>query len=749
MKKNYADDIQKEALNIKSTMTDEEFLSSQEYFSFLQSYIKGVLQGIKRGKLIEVNCFSDKRNSMTACTNGYTVCTNTMDANIMSMGTRAERHYANLGKVCHEIWHILFTDFAIANSKAVETNSVRPFKWYKPLPNSTPNADKIVDRINSGDKLFEAIYLKFSGIVSNILEDGYINRRGSFLMPGVPATGVRLYNRYMMRAYGTSAKIMGVDLFSSFIQLFQATYFGTPPKYDITDPEQKEKYDFCKGLLDKAETRMKEYMREHSGKRRSVLEDEIVCIFYPLLDRYIEEKKDELQQQLQNQQQSQQNQQRKGKSKPSQPQSGNSQVNSQTSQGSQGSQDSQCSQDSQSSQCSQSSGTGGLSGKDIRDILDALEDSISRNVNTTNDPSGSSKPISDSEVGDAGNDDGNDSSSDNQQSTQNSQDGAANTDSALTEAMQKAFEEVENQVCKTKAQNAVEKQHKDDLGQEMRSLLDSVGDTMRNNNSLKGYSKRFSRPDVDQRKVDQFDSIVANNNDVIETTVRMLKKILMDKCHNLYSAGYRMGRLDCKAVARSEFYQDGKIFRRKNEKELKKVAFAILIDQSGSMCGSKERSAREAAIVTEEILRRLNVPLMVVGHCVESGSFHISSFVDYDNVDNNDRYRLMETYSNGCNEDGLAIGYCCEKLLERPEDEKVLIVISDGAPSAEITDVDSMSLAIETVQKYRTKKVRIFGAVIDGNFAAIRKIYGDQTLDCTKGNLGTELVGLIHRYVAR
>ena len=244
--------------------------------------------------------------------------------------------------------------------------------------------------------------------------------------------------------------------------------------------------------------------------------------------------------------------------------------------------------------------------------------------------------------------------------------------------------------------------------------------------------------------------MIADQQETISNTVRSLKKILQEKSHNRATSGYRMGKLDVKSIAKSEYYQDGKIFKRKNEKEQKKVAFSLLIDQSGSMSGYKRTIASKTAIVLEEILRQLDVPLFVAGHCDRGCEIPIDVYVDWQQIDNNDRYRLMYTTSEGCNEDSVAISYCCQKLLERPEEEKVLIVISDGQPNGSVV-MDSMSAAVEVVQKYRQKKIHIFGAVIDSDFNRIQKIYGDYCLDCRagEGSLGTELVGLIKRYVAR
>ena len=50
-------------------------------------------------------------------------------------------------------------------------------------------------------------------------------------------------------------------------------------------------------------------------------------------------------------------------------------------------------------------------------------------------------------------------------------------------------------------------------------------------------------------------------------------------------------------------------------------------------------------------------------------------------MDENDRYRLMDMIDRSGNRDGAALRFVAEHLAKRPENRKLLILISDGQPA--------------------------------------------------------------------
>lgn len=262
------------------------------------------------------------------------------------------------------------------------------------------------------------------------------------------------------------------------------------------------------------------------------------------------------------------------------------------------------------------------------------------------------------------------------------------------------------------------------------------------------------QPYVRDNDIDTYNSIYAGVKGEADSTVRKLNNVLKERERAGYSRGYTIGRFDSKSLVKSSFYEDGKCFKRRNDPTgTPKTAFAVLVDMSGSMemYGKYER-AREAAIMLDAVLKGVGCAYAIFGHTDDTNSTDIYAFKDFEKADKYDSYRLAGIRALYGNRDGAAIAYCAEKLLKRPEPKRVLIVISDGAPT-EMAFADSGSALEDTkrvIEIYRQKKVVTFGAVIDGEVDHIRRIYGEKTLDLTEhGNLSTELTGLVKRFVVK
>lgn len=203
--------------------------------------------------------------------------------------------------------------------------------------------------------------------------------------------------------------------------------------------------------------------------------------------------------------------------------------------------------------------------------------------------------------------------------------------------------------------------------------------------------------------------------------------------------------------ARNLIHDDGHIFYKMNlPDEEPLLAVAILIDESGSMSSDDRITrAREAAIIIYDFCRKLNIPVIVYGHSSSGKDVDLFSYAEFDSVDGNDAYRIMDMASRGCNRDGAALRYVAERLLTRPERTKLLILVSDGQPSASgysgtEAETDLRGIKLE----YSRKGINLFAAAIGDDKPNIQRIYGDGFLDITNLNeLPSKLTRLISSYI--
>ena len=131
---------------------------------------------------------------------------------------------------------------------------------------------------------------------------------------------------------------------------------------------------------------------------------------------------------------------------------------------------------------------------------------------------------------------------------------------------------------------------------------------------------------------------------------------------------WRLGRSNNTKV----FYKD-----IKNEKG--KYVIDILLDASGSQSRNQFNVAIQAYIIASA-LTLVGIPNRVMGYL---------SFLDYTVLKRYRNYNdnlkscenIFEYFGAGNNRDGLAIKATCDELIEREEENKVLIVLSDGKPN--------------------------------------------------------------------
>ena len=73
--------------------------------------------------------------------------------------------------------------------------------------------------------------------------------------------------------------------------------------------------------------------------------------------------------------------------------------------------------------------------------------------------------------------------------------------------------------------------------------------------------------------------------------------------------------------------------------------------------------------------------MTIYGHSTDYRGVALYSYAEFDSVDENDRYRLMDMIDRSGNRDGAALRFVAEHLAKRPENRKLLILISDGQPA--------------------------------------------------------------------
>ena len=105
----------------------------------------------------------------------------------------------------------------------------------------------------------------------------------------------------------------------------------------------------------------------------------------------------------------------------------------------------------------------------------------------------------------------------------------------------------------------------------------------------------------------------------------------------------------------------------------------VLIDASGSQRSRQSLVALQGYIISEA-LSSVQIPHRVMGFCTFWDYTVMQRYRDYDDPKEANK-RIFEFHASSNNRDGLAIRAAAASLRERPEENKVLIVLSDGRPN--------------------------------------------------------------------
>lgn len=226
----------------------------------------------------------------------------------------------------------------------------------------------------------------------------------------------------------------------------------------------------------------------------------------------------------------------------------------------------------------------------------------------------------------------------------------------------------------------------------------------------------------DQKK---YDRILKEIAPISRNLISSMTTMLRDRRESSIQYHKRCGPI---VVATDAYRPDGSFFAKKKPGEnIPNMAILYLIDQSGSMHGQKLEYSIQTAIMLEEVASKLDIPIMIAGHNAFYGNeVNLNIYTDFVSANPQaDRYSLAGIDSDGCNRDGLPIRKCCELLASRPENVKLMIISSDGAPNDNGYKGSSARDDIsKTVQEFRRKGLLIYGAAIDKDKQIIESIYG-------------------------
>ena len=186
--------------------------------------------------------------------------------------------------------------------------------------------------------------------------------------------------------------------------------------------------------------------------------------------------------------------------------------------------------------------------------------------------------------------------------------------------------------------------------------------------------------------------------------------------------GKTVGDLDINGLHKFHMGEKIRLFEEKEIPKGKKYTIGILLDQSGSMCGSKIKDASTVCLALVEAIKSIKgIDLVVYGHSADRGDGNTLEMIPYYQKGADNTIGLANAQALSNNADGFAVRFISERMLEtNPANANSvhhLFVISDGQPAAICyAGNNGIRHTAKCVEQSTERKINVFGIGIQNAF---------------------------------
>ena len=671
----------KQLLNEKrSKITDRQFFTSRILAGHFEDVAAAQTKRYRYNRRVHVNIYWDPKDHNGACTNNTSIRINAGHPSVTKIRGRMNRYEMICGLFAHELGHVLYTDFL---AKQTYMNYLSAYKFF-PAPPVLKEAqdarnEKDFWEYVKADPRNMAFAQQIAFFIANVLEDGYIESRILAQFPGMLGYNLSIMRDHQFKDMSTVTQLIEKEddgsghIFQSILQiilsyaLFGEIKYGETPLSDIriqtvfklipqiddavTTTSAKERWQIVSLILIRLWHHIEDYIeicKEHQDEAASAgsgsSAGEILAGLLQALSGTSSQGEGS------------------GTPVPGADKDAPPAVNSEKREKTKAeckSDENESGEDSENAESESNTNQSDEAESDSNYSPDSIDGGTSGKQATTSEEGGRipyhqtdsvSEPV------------GGETEYDDDYKREQSNRAAADVERMLEQMAEKA-------ACKQ-------------LENERIQELNEAAQSISYGNIHNGVNIAVHRiAEVDEELQDQYHQICGPLLTISKQLQRNLIQKLKDQQRGGKQTGLVMGRrLDAHALCRN----DGKVFYKNNlPNEIPRISVGLLLDESGSMsCGDRSTYARAAAIILYDFCQAMNIPIMVYGHSTSwSRGVDLYSYAEFDAIDKNDKYRMMDISARGSNRDGAALRYVAEQLSKRDEEVRILILVSDGQPA--------------------------------------------------------------------
>lgn len=211
---------------------------------------------------------------------------------------------------------------------------------------------------------------------------------------------------------------------------------------------------------------------------------------------------------------------------------------------------------------------------------------------------------------------------------------------------------------------------------------------------------------------------------VAKSISKEINRAIKEKRRGYRISGLTMGN---RIQANLLYHNDGKIFvRSKLPNDVAKLCVGVLVDESSSTANNGSSGDNFSIITYERILamtvakmcQNIDIPAIICGYQADS----IKSYVEPETVTKQDILRLTAMRPSGGTPTAPAFAYMLERMKERPEEAKLLFIVTDG----ESNDAKPLPGLLREAKR---EKILVIAAGIGSCRANIKQEFPENFLD--------------------
>lgn len=240
----------------------------------------------------------------------------------------------------------------------------------------------------------------------------------------------------------------------------------------------------------------------------------------------------------------------------------------------------------------------------------------------------------------------------------------------------------------------------------------------------RNYQYEYAKKQRDKNRFAYYENHRAVKKNIAELTDALKKSLtLRDEVQEVISDHGKLAPARLWRVGRT---RDAKIFTRELKNHNMDLVVDVLIDASGSQMARQSQVALQGYILSEA-LSNVKIPHRVMSFCTFWDYTIMHRFRSYDD-EREANSNIFEYCTSSNNRDGLAIQAAADALLEREEENKIMIILSDGRPYDVILNRPNARNPQPYQGKYaardtafEVRKLRNLGVAVLGVFAGEEK----------------------------